>query len=67
MSDQDSEDLFQGFSQDDLNLEASNELRSSLITSYERAIHNGLAPCRALAVILEWMAEECARTRAEAA
>jgi len=67
MSDQDPEGLFQGLRKDDPNLKASEELKSRLIASYERAVDAGLMPCRALAVILEWVAEECARVSADAA
>jgi len=46
---------------------ASEELKNCLIASYERAVHNGLSPCSALAVMLEWVSEECARIRPDRA
>jgi len=67
MTDQDPEGLFQGLGKDDSNLNESEELKSRLIASYERAVDAGLMPCRALAVMLEWVAEECARISADAA
>ena len=65
MSDEYPESLFQGFRKSTPNLKAGDELKSRLIASYEQAIHNGLAPCCALAVMLEWVAEEFARIRAD--
>ena len=65
MSDQDPEDLFEGRAEEAPHLKASEKLTSLLITSYEQAIRNGLTPCRALSVMLEWIAEECARLRAD--
>lgn len=67
MTDQDPEGLFQGLGKDDSNLKAIEELKSRLIASYERAVDAGLMPCRAMAVMLEWVAEECARIGADAA
>lgn len=67
MSDQDPEGLFEGLAKEDPNLKATEELKSRLIASYEQAIHSGLAPCSALGVMLEWIAEEFGRLRADAA
>jgi len=67
MSDQDQKGLFQGLGENQPGMKASEELKSRLIASYERAVHNGLAPCSALAVMLEWVSEECARIRADRA
>ena len=66
MSDQDQEGLFQR-PRKDPSVKASEDLKSRLIASYESAVHNGLSPCNALAVMLEWVAEECARIRANRA
>jgi hypothetical protein len=67
MTDQDPEGLFQGLGKDDSNLKASEELKSRVIASYERAVDAGLMHCRAMAVMLEWVAEECALIGADAA
>ncbi len=40
----------------------AEELKGALILSYEAAIERGLAPQNAIAAILVWAAEECART-----
>lgn len=46
----------------DLSLEKSaDDLKSSMIMSFETAIDQGLAPPKALAVVLEWAAEESGR------
>jgi hypothetical protein len=37
------------------------ELKNILIVSYETAVDRGLEPSAALAAILEWAAQECAR------
>ena len=52
---------------DDPNSRASEELKARVIVAYEQALQYGLTPCRALAVILEWTAEECDRVRADIA
>jgi hypothetical protein len=39
------------------------DLRSAVIASFEAALDRGLAPSDALATILEWAAQECARLR----
>ena len=39
----------------------SDELRSALIVSFENAVARGLSPQNAIAVILNWVADECAR------
>ncbi len=44
-----------------------SKLESQLIQSYEQAIDEGLPPSQAVAVILNWVAGECARLRDEAA
>jgi hypothetical protein len=61
MSDQECEDLLQGFRRGEPNYEAIQDLQSSLIGGYERAVHSGLAPTIALGAILDWAAEECQR------
>ncbi len=63
MSDQDQESSFQRLHDNDPSMKASEELRSRLIASYERAVHDGLAPRSALVVMLEWVSEECGRIR----
>ena len=46
----------------DLPLEQSAEdLKSLLIIGFETAIDQGLPPQRALGIVLEWVADECAR------
>ena len=55
------------FAKEDPHLKAIEELKSRLIASYEEAIHGGLTPCHALGVMLEWIAEEFGRLRADAA
>lgn len=42
-----------------------SKLESRLIESYEQAIDEGLPPSQAVAVILNWVAGECARLRDE--
>ena len=37
------------------------DLKSALIVQYEAAIDGGLSPASALGIMLEWIAEECAR------
>jgi hypothetical protein len=59
--------LFQRPGKKHPSMTASEELKSCLIASYERAVHNGLSPCSALAVMLEWVSEECARIRPDRA
>jgi hypothetical protein len=39
----------------------ADDLKALLIVSFETAIDQGLPPHKALAVILEWTAEECTR------
>jgi hypothetical protein len=67
MSDQDQEGLFQGLGEKAPSMKATEELKSRLIASYENAVHNGLAPRNALAVMLEWVSEECTRIRPDRA
>ena len=51
----------------DLSREKSAEdLKSVVIASFEKAIDQGLPPYNALAVVLEWAAEESARLRSDA-
>ena len=46
----------------DLSLEKSaDDLKSLLIIGFETAIDQGLPPQKAVSVILEWAADECAR------
>ena len=44
--------------------ESTEELKSGLIASFETAINRGLPPQLAIATVLEWVAEECARLQA---
>jgi hypothetical protein len=67
MSDQDQGGLLQGLDTKDPSIKATEELKSRLIASYERAVQNGLAPRSALAAMLEWVSEECARIRPDRA
>ena len=46
-------------------LTAIEQLKSFLNESYQQALRNGLEPGQALAVILETVAEECARISAD--
>ena len=39
----------------------SDEFRSALILSFEEAVARGLSPQNAIAVVLNWAADECAR------
>lgn len=39
----------------------AQELKSALIESFETAIEHSLSPQRAIAAILEWVADECGR------
>jgi hypothetical protein len=39
----------------------AEELKSALIASFETAVDHGLPPQMALAAVLEWVSEECAR------
>ncbi len=39
----------------------SDAFRSALIACFEEAIERGLSPNAAIAVVLEWAADECAR------
>ena len=57
--------LFRGTQCEPSHHEATDALRSALIASYELALARGLAPTSALAIILTWSAEECARVHAE--
>jgi hypothetical protein len=41
--------------------DCSEELISGLIENFEEAIERGLPPSRAIAAIIEWAAQECAR------
>ncbi len=43
----------------------AEELKGVLIVTYETAVERGLPPQDALAAILTWVAEECARLRAQ--
>jgi hypothetical protein len=44
--------------------ECTGELKSALIAAFETAIDQGLAPHLAIATVLEWVSEECARLHA---
>lgn len=66
MSDQAPKGFFQGCGTENPSFKASEELKCRLISSYEQALNNGLTPCGALAVILDWAAEECGRIRMDA-
>ncbi len=52
-----------GSEKDDPNHRASEELKARVIAAYEQAVHYGLRPGDALAVMLDWASEECARIR----
>ncbi len=67
MSDKNPAGISRGPDKNDPNSRASEELKARLIIAYEQALQNGLTPHRALAVMLEWAAEECARVSAEIA
>ena len=60
-------DLFRDAANDKATRDAADELSSTVITGYERALQHGLAPWHALALILSWAAEETARLHDEAA
>ncbi len=40
---------------------SAEDLKSLLIVGFETAIDEGLPPQRALSIVLEWVAGECAR------
>ncbi len=42
-----------------------SELKSGLRASFETAIHGGLPRQLAIATVLEWVSEECARLQTE--
>jgi hypothetical protein len=44
--------------------ECAGELKSALIAAFETAIDQGLTPQIAIATVLEWVSEECARLHA---
>ena len=46
--------------------QATEALKSTLITGYEQAIEDGLSPMNALAMVLNWVAEEFGRVSDEA-
>ena len=59
------QELFSTFarpSDDDL----SEELKSGLIASFETVINRGLSRQMAIATVLEWVSEECARLQTDA-
>ncbi len=41
------------------------DLRSAVIASFETALDLGLSPSDAIATVLEWAAQECARLRGQ--
>ena len=41
--------------------ECTGELKSALTAAFETAIDQGLSPQIAIATVLEWVSEECAR------
>jgi hypothetical protein len=43
--------------------QSTDELKGALIVSYEAAIERGIPPHEAIAAVLVWAAEECARLR----
>ena len=45
--------------------ECAGELKSALIAAFETAIDQGLPPQMAIATVLEWVSEECARLRTD--
>ncbi len=45
--------------------ECTGELKSALIAAFERAIDQELPPQIAIATVLEWVSEECARLNAD--
>ncbi len=45
----------------------AEDLKSLLIVSFETAIDEGLPPREALAIVLGWAADECARLKSAAA
>ncbi len=53
--------LFEGLTHHHLTGDATGALTNALITSYERAIQDGLSPRDALSTILNWVAEEMSR------
>ncbi len=56
-----------GLGKGDSNFQASEELKARVIVAYEQALRDGLPPSSALAAMLEWAAEECARVHADLA
>ena len=44
--------------------DCAGELKSALIAAFETAIDQGLPPQIAIATVLEWVSEECARLHA---
>jgi hypothetical protein len=44
--------------------ECTGQLKSALIAAFETAIDQGLPPQNAIATVLEWVSEECARLNA---
>lgn len=58
--------LFLGLMGADSCCEATEALKSTLITGYEQAIEGGLSPMNALATVLGWVAEEFGRMNDEA-
>ena len=42
----------------------AEELKSTIIASFEAAVDHGLPPQMAIAAILEWVSEECAQLHA---
>ena len=40
---------------------SADDLKSLLIVAFETAIEEGLPPQKALSIVLDWVADECAR------
>ncbi len=50
-----------GSEKDDPNSQAAEALKACVIAAYEQALRDGLTPCEALAVMLDWASEEWGR------
>ncbi len=53
--------LFFGFKADSGDQVVTDELRSTVISAYEKALERGLSPANALCEILGWASEEFTR------
>ena len=54
-------ELFQGLDHHNFTNHARDALKGVVISSYERAVQDGLPPLDALSMILNWVAEEISR------